>query len=438
MRTEVARRFLSLVLILGISFTAMPAFASEAHEAGIQAFKEGDYHRAVQYFRQAEAEGVQTPNLRYNLGVTNYRLGQYEQAEQEFLLLAENPQWRHLALYNLGLVAEAQENREAALDYYSRAVDAAEESATGGLAAQKLEELDPKEAAPILERGYAILSASVGYDDNVVLAPEDGFRDVNEEGDMFTELFGLSSVYVSGDRSEGIRLDADAFTLLYASETDYSFGSFAAGISRLKQHERWHTSLGARTTVELAEDGVYAVQPELSLKGERSLDEYRLELVNRLSWIEGGSDYDYLTGVRNRLRAQLKRSIPQGKAYTGKGFEYNNRDDLSVQEEFFSYSPLRIDIHAGVDYQLGHQWALLLYAQYRKSLYSEENRMELDDEILEEKREDDRLRFSLRGEYEFSSNLIGFAEWIHTDNDSNFSRYSYERNRFMCGIQQVF
>lgn len=437
MRTRLALRLVIPMVMIFLHATAMPAHASDAHEAGIKAFENENYERALRYFKQAKAEGLRTPNLRYNLGVTYYRLGHYEEAEEAFQLLAGNTDWRHLALYNLGLIAETRGKRQAAVEYYSQVRKAARGSRVGQRAAQKLKELTGEESAPALGRVYSEFSAAAGYDDNAVLAPEDGSQEVSEQGDMFTELYGLTSVYVSGDRNDGVRLDADAFTRLYASEDEYSFSSLSGGINRHKKYGRWRTSLGVSAAVELAKSDMFAVVPAAKLKGKRSFHAYTLELSNTLSWIEGSSDYEHLTGFQDQLSVRLERNIPGGETYVGIGGEYNDRNDWSEQGEFFSYSPLRGNIHAGFDYALTQRWILALSGQYRKSLYPDENRIEIDGSVTENEREDERILVSFRGEYDLSGSVIGFVEYSRTDNDSNISRYSYESNRFMVGMRWI-
>ena len=85
-----------LIPIVALVFVAlaMPAHANDAFEAGIEAFEGGNYDKALRSFRKAEEQGVRTPQLRYNLGATHYRLGNYEQAAEAFRFLAQNPDWR--------------------------------------------------------------------------------------------------------------------------------------------------------------------------------------------------------------------------------------------------------------------------------------------------------------------------------------------------------
>ncbi len=425
---------LALVFLAG----AVPAHATDAFQAGMEAFERGDYAKALRSFREAEEQGVRTPQLRYNLGATHYRLGNYEQAVEAFRFLAENPDWRHLAFYNLGLIAEARGDRLAAVDYYSRAREVAGDSRTGQNAARKLEELGRKEPEPATGGKFTMISAAAGYDDNAVLAPEKDFEGVSEEGDVFAEVYALTNAFLSGNENNGLRLDMDAFTRQYATEDDYSFSSLSVGVSRHKKHSSWRSKLGLSLSADLAAGDLYALAPALELRGERSLGNYRLELSDELSWIEGGSDYDYVTGVKNQLTARLERNFTWGRVYAGLRGEYNDREDLEEQGEFFSYSPLRGSIHSGVDCRLAPEWTLALYGQYRKSLYPDENRMQEDGAILEEHREDDRIQVSVRGEHDVTSDLAVFAEYSRTDNDSNFSRYSYESSQIMLGLRHVF
>ncbi len=433
MRSEF-RKIIPLLVITGVLTAAMPAYGSQAYQAGIKAFRQGSYEQALEYFRQAEANGLDSPGLVYNLGVTCYMLGNYREAAEQFQRLEDNPDWRHLTLYNLGLVAEAAGDRRAAIDYYSEARDAAGNSKIKQLASLKLRELRTKRPSLHPARQwYAMISAAAGYDDNAVLTDED-FDEISKKSDFFTELHGFGSFYISGNQNDGFRLDAGAFTRLYADETDYSFTSFSGGIIRQKFYTPWHTGFGLRTAAEFVEDELFSMTPALELSAERNFsDIFTLKLANRLSWIEARGRYDYLSGLENRLSAGILRRIKGGRVHTGIGFAYNDRDDLRTEQgEFFSYSPFRTEISAGMDYLVAPKYTLLLYCSYRKSLYPDKNTTE------DKKRADDRIIISVRGEYELLENTDLFAEFTRTDNDSNFDGYSYESNRIMLGVQRFF
>lgn len=443
MKIRTALMLLVMMLPVWMPPTAMPADAEKTHQAGISAFKQGNYEEALKYFRQAESEGLKSPNLIYNLGVTYYRLERYKEAEQKFRSLADNhPEWRHLALYNLGRAAEARDDRGAAIDYYLQARRAAGKSKIMRLASRRIEGLSRERPTRTPGQLFAAASAAAGYDDNAVLAPDEGFGEISEEGDLFTELYGFGNIYVSGDENRGILLDGGAFARLYATENDYSYSRFSARISREKQYSPWHTSVGVSAAAEFAGSDLFSIAPALELSGERKLtDSLSLRLENTLSRIEGRGGYDYITGIENRLTARLIHRFSRGRFYAGMGLEYNDRDDMENQEgEFFSYSPLRSLVSSGMDWNLNPELTLVLYGQYRKSLYPDENRI-LDPDgsvIMEDKREDDRLLLSVRGEYGVSDAVDLFADYTRTDNDSNLPGYSYQSSRIMFGVRKIF
>src|SRR3989338_855471 len=75
--------------------------------AGIEAFNQGNYEQALGLFEAAERAGDQSDSLDYNIAVSLYRLGRYEEAKERFLLLVDKPEWQGLVRHNPGLVAAA-------------------------------------------------------------------------------------------------------------------------------------------------------------------------------------------------------------------------------------------------------------------------------------------------------------------------------------------
>ena len=434
MRTNIWILLLTLLLP-----AAVPAETPPLFQTGVAAFEQGRYTQALKYFTRAKARGLNTPQLYYNLGSTYYKLGRYPAAADAFARLLDQPAWRHLALYNLGMAAEAGGDRQAAFDYYAEARQAAGQSKIRQLAALKLEKLQLDGPWPTLRSAYALVSAAAGYDDNAVLSPDEDLDAVSREGDVFTEIYAIGGAYLAGDEDDGISLDAAAFTRLYAEETDYSFSSFSAGISRDKLRAPWHTRIGLAAGAELVENELFAATPSFEITLKRSFKHYRLKLKNALSWISGHGDYDYLTGVENRFTAELLRRLRDARIYLGYRFEYNDREDMETEAEFFSYSPLRNEIYARCYYSLTPEWTFMAYGRYRNSIYPDANRqINTSGSIIRDRREDDRLSISFRLRYRLSASLDGFAEYSHINNDSNFSRYSYDSSLLMLGLQKTF
>lgn len=423
--------------------TPLPALAaaSDAYRAGVEAFQAGDYEQAKESFEQAEAAGMDSAKLHYNLGSTYYKLGQYAQSRQRFNMLVDHPKWGPWAQYNLGLLAERSGDQQGAARYYSQAYESAQTRKLRQLSATKLNRLDPDRDVGVKTREWSgLLSAGAGYDSNATLAPDTTTNDISEEGDGFAELFGVGNYYLKGDYSDGYRLDVGAFTRQFFDESDFSFSTLFAGISRDKQWDTWHTQAALRVSTSLLSDDYYATMGTMRLIGSRDFNVFRLRLRNDLSLIEGDSDFDYVSGVRNRSGIELIRPITDGRIRAGYEFEYNDRDDLRFNDgQFFSYSPYRNEFFAEVDYYLSPKWTINLRGEYQKSLYDDDNRVfRSDGSLIVDERDDDRFIIALRGEYEFAPQLAAFGEVEYLDNSSNFDRYDYESSQIMFGLQKTF
>src|SRR5688572_27994821 len=69
--------------------------------AGTSAFELGDYRRALELFEAAQRTGPPSASLAYNVGVTQYKLGEHAAAAATFARLAEDfPAMRSIAVYN--------------------------------------------------------------------------------------------------------------------------------------------------------------------------------------------------------------------------------------------------------------------------------------------------------------------------------------------------
>jgi hypothetical protein len=83
--------------------------ASALFETGSQAFGRGDFAAALEAFEAARAAGMDTPAILYDLGVIEYKLGDYAAAEDYFReLAARYPAMRELSEYNVGLALTRQ------------------------------------------------------------------------------------------------------------------------------------------------------------------------------------------------------------------------------------------------------------------------------------------------------------------------------------------
>ena len=134
--------------------------------AATAAFEAGDYQRALRLFETARANGSDSPALHYNIGVCQYRVGDYAQAAATFAQVRDRfPQFAAVAEYNRGLALSALDDRDAARAAFARA--RASDDALAGLADAAIASLGPAEAARSRWVGYFDVAA--GHDDNVAL-----------------------------------------------------------------------------------------------------------------------------------------------------------------------------------------------------------------------------------------------------------------------------
>ncbi len=89
---------------IGLAVLVLAGFAFGGLERGNRYYRQGDYARAVEEYRQAVEDGTSSPELYYNLGTALLQLRRYDEAEQAFrdALSAVDPSLRQRTFYNLG------------------------------------------------------------------------------------------------------------------------------------------------------------------------------------------------------------------------------------------------------------------------------------------------------------------------------------------------
>jgi hypothetical protein len=119
----------------------------------------------------------------------------------------------------------------------------------------------------------------------------------------------------------------------------------------------------------------------------------------------------------------------------GATLERDNRRDLDTGTEFQSYSPTRYGLWVWGAWPFSDSWRLESKAQYRTSRYADPERR---GGITLDTRSDDEIEAMLRIRYRATPSWYAFAEYSYTDNDSNFSEFSYARRILSLGAQRSF
>ncbi|MDZ7735678.1 MAG: hypothetical protein U5P41_05955 [Gammaproteobacteria bacterium] len=274
-----------------------------------------------------------------------------------------------LAHYDLGLIAESVEDQRSAVHHYTQAYRISTPgSKVRELAVLKIKELKPDRDVSVTTRKWqGLLSAAVGYDDNANLTSDTGDDRISEEGDAFTELFGFANYYLKGDFRDGYRLNGGFYTRQYFEESEFSFSTLFLGLTRDKQWDTWHTQVGVLVNGSILEDDYFGTTGTLRLAARRNFDPFRLRLQNDLSGIDTRDSFDFLSGIRNQSTIELLRPLDIGKVRVGYQLELNDRNDQSIGNEFFSYSPIRNKVYVDFDYFVAPKWIINLRGEYRKN-----------------------------------------------------------------------
>jgi hypothetical protein len=415
-----------MLLVFGLAGGMLHAQPSgdptAAFAAGSDAFAAGDYRAAVQWFEQARDGGLAGPAVHYNLGVAQYRVGDYAAAEATFRLIGERfPAMRSLAEYNLGLALWRQGRTEAAIAMFRRAA-LGDDRAVVSLATAMLTRLGT--AAPPPPRRTIWLSlfdVRVGHDDNVVLVDESILPPGQEKESAFAELIAYTSAAASAE--SGPRFDASAYMVRYPDADRYDQGALRLGGAWRWSFSDWRLDLGPHYNWNTLGGDRFEQRIGASIDLRRALGA-RSALTLRLLIAEVDEldrQFSFIAGRREQLRVGLDQRTDAGRLQLGWEYERNDRDDPGV-------SPDRMRLLARYRHRIGPNWTADLGGAWRASRYRD----------LPETREEDLLELAVGGIRALPRGWQLAAEYRWADNDANVDVYSYRRNRFQLGISRVF
>lgn len=418
--------------LFGLSLLA-PASASETGAAadalfaqGVAAFQRGDFAAAVAHFERARDAGLHTPALAYNLGASLYKLGAYLEAENAFRTVAEDPAWAALGWYNMALAAHARGDAARARRYAENARRHAEAGEVRALAAALLERLG---AGRRSVRG--LVQVHLGYDSNVTLTADDQTLAATRISDAFLQLYAAADGHVGGS-ADAWRWETSLYNVSYEDLSENDITQVLLGASRPARRGDWRWDAGVRLQyLWLDGEGLQAIGT-LRLEGTRALaDQRELRVAARASTIEAvHEEFEFLEGSRQQLELSLARPAAGGWITTGVSWERNDRRDLAMGSEFFSFSPTRYGLWLAGSWPLGAQWRLEPSALYYRSRYA-------DPDVrpqVTRTRADNHVELSLRLRRPLTPSWQLLAEYAYLDNDSNFSDLSYTQRLMLLGL----
>jgi hypothetical protein len=405
---------LVVLILLNQEVRAETQPESSAFQAGVTAFKQGNYESALDFFHQAESLGFAKPSLYYNIGVCSYKLCRYQHAEEAFRKTAAFPKMAPLAYYNLGVVAEKQSDHKQAIHWLQKSYDTAEVDDVNlrVLAANALAQIENK---PAPSDWASYVSFGLGYDDNVELVPDSDFLQTSNMDDWFLDMYLFTRRFFAGDSSSsGSYLQAGLFYLKYADLNEYDTGTADLALFYWKQAGSYQLEGGGGYYYCTIDGQSYEQSPMISLQAKRTLwPSTNLRLRYRLNYFDVlDSDYDYLSGWRHRPMAELSRRWGNYYGYLAYTLELNDRDDED-------YSPTRHLFGAGVDMKPLDNIGINVYAGYRSSHYDIASFDDRDEQRFDAML---NLTYFLVNGWEISCKVE------YTDNESDDDSYDYTRN----------
>ena len=402
------------------------------YDEALEAFRAGEYQRAVDGFLRANAAGRSDATLYYNLGSSYYKLERYTEAGIAFQRAAQDPEMAPLATYNLGLVAYQQGNTAIAANHFRRTLAIATNDKLRQLAEAMLARSEPAPSvaakAPSRPSPWTgFVEAGYGDDDNVTLISEDQALISSQLHDRFLEMIAYTGRRLSGDTREGVRVAASIYALRYMNQTAYDTTTLHLGIGRNDTWREWRLATDLDVNKTYLSSDPFTRTTILAVQGRRRIPGFdQLRLRYRLSRIdELRLAYDYLEGWRHEIDASLRWRTGKTRLRLDYEYEINNREDRRTTP-FISVSPRRHTLRAIVRQPITAQTYATLDYQYRYSLYRDPN--EVSPGVFVQ-REDNYDRTTASLTYALADDKELSLEYRYTDNRSNISHYSYDRHQ---------
>jgi tetratricopeptide (TPR) repeat protein len=436
------RKKYSSILLLAALLAPIGAQAQSSFQEGTAAFRNAQYSEALEAFLQAEREGDRSPTLTYNTAVTYYKLGRYPEAASAFERLLTNPEWRDLARFHLALVAEKRGNHDAARDAYEALVESSQSEKLRKLADSRLAKLPAHEqiieTAPA-DRFTAVLNMSSGIDDNAFSLQDAIQLDSGAGQDSFNEYFAWAQYYLSGSAADGWRVHGFGYRRAYQDFESLDIDARSIGLSRHMQHGRWQSEMGVANIATDLDGDELTSQNKLLLRFQRPVGNGNwLSVSYAPSNHSGGDLFAHLDGWQHVAEAEWRFPGQTVSFDLGYRFESNDRDDLLTDNEFFSYSPTRHTVGAGLDWRLSSSWQISLAADYRSSDYDGINRLVDTDGVYKEaQRQADQTKLQIKALWQITPSLRLSGQLESTNNDENFDTYSYDKRETSFSIEYL-
>jgi tetratricopeptide (TPR) repeat protein len=416
--------------LIGLHFSDLQAadWSPEAEQAfayGGRLFENGDYGPALEQFRIAQGAGMQTSPVLYNIGVCQYRIGDFAGSELTFRRIAgEYRDWYHLAQYNIGLALIRQDRIEEADGAFNEARNS-DDTSVIALADAMLQRIAEKRRAAtpatITSPYNAFIEVGIGYDDNLALLDETNISAGVTTDSTFGEFFG--QIGGTPGFADNFRYDASAYLVHYPDASRFDQAVLRLNGEWAWRLDNWHVAAGPYYAYSTLDGDGYDQRLGLGASIGRPLTA-RSHLAIRFAYEEIGeleSQYEFIDGSRQLIG--LRYLLHDGPHRLHLRYEYSVDDRVGA-----SVSPIRHGLRAGYQRHIDANWTAGAELSLRHSIYDD----------LIEPRDEDLHEIAIVIARQLSKNWQFTGEYRYSNNDSNISQFAYQRHRATLGLNRVF
>jgi len=412
-----------LICIMLLASSELFASAESDYQSGVEAYKSGDNASAITYFESAQAQGMDSVALKYNLASSYYKAGQLADARTLFEQLVEIEGMQDLSNYHLGQIAMDERDRATAAYHFDKVVTSGKDEKLTKLSQKYLSLLAKDEP-----RWQSYINLNLGYDDNINSVSGDSVLD---QADNFAELTASTEYVLSGQRKQGWMLNAIVHGIEYQDNDSTDQTILSAGIKRSLRLADWDTSANLLLSKSTYGGDDFQTTTKLDVVGRKPLTRrHRLYLRYRAEDIRSDNAlYDYLEGWRQRGRVEYRHYAPSNIKYLYYELELNDRGQLVTSTDSYEYSPTRHTIRGIYTQVIKQKWWLTADIAYRLSEFDPAPSID---------RSDDQWKLGLSAEYQIDRTFRLTTKYQIVDNASSVDRYSYDKSIFKVGLSKLF
>lgn len=387
---------------------------------GMQHFEQGDYNRALQQFKKAQAAGLSTAKLTYNLASVYYKLGHYQLSKAHFIQLIHDSELAFEANYSLGLIAHKLGHDRQSILWFEKSAEATANKQLRALARKQINSIAKSQQ----KAWFGFISSGLGYDSNIAYVPS---TFVSNRSGRFLRVIGYADWDLSESVTEGLHLAASYFSNNYLSSNEFDDDSLSIFTELHKPVAEWDISYGfglSQSTYAhagfLNTTSIYSkARTELS-KGRAFSIELKRDVISSRR-----SQFSYLDGSRTTLKVDYRLKIKSREYRFNSGLEFNHRNNTASA----SFSPTRFQVGTRLIKTISARYKVAAELGIRLSEYKT---------VATQNRSDKRLRIKMEGIYQINAIWTGKTEFIYINNRSSEGLSQYSKGMILVSVYSVF